>query len=248
LLIERGLPVSLKAMAITSNVQELGAMAELAERQFGVPFRFDAMINCRIDCRDRMRPLAVRLTPEHVVALDLAYPERIAEWRRFAEQFGGRAAAAAEAGRLYHCGAGVQAFAVDPAGCLRLCMLSQGRGYDLRLGSFREGWEALAESRAQPSTRTTKCTTCQIMELCGMCPAIAELETGDPQTPVEYLCDIAHRRCAALDIAVPAHGDCGYCPGGTRHADSVGESETTRVSSAFPPAIGECLHGGRPHE
>jgi hypothetical protein len=50
-----------------------------------------------------------------------------------------------------------------------------------------------------------------------MCPANAELETGDPETPVEFLCEVAHLRALTLGWTVPEHGACEYCPGGTRH-------------------------------
>jgi hypothetical protein len=54
-----------------------------------------------------------------------------------------------------------------------------------------------------------------------MCPANAELDSGDAETPVEYLCHVAHLRAHALGLDVPAHGDCEYCAGGARHADIV---------------------------
>jgi hypothetical protein len=64
-------------------------------------------------------------------------------------------------------------------------------------------------------TRLTKCVACEIKAMCGMCPANAELEAGDPETPVEFLCHVAHLRAHALGIAVPPHGACEYCEGGS---------------------------------
>jgi hypothetical protein len=51
-----------------------------------------------------------------------------------------------------------------------------------------------------------------------MCPANGELESGDPEAPVDWLCHTAHLRAAALDISVTPHGECEYCAGGSKHA------------------------------
>ena len=52
-----------------------------------------------------------------------------------------------------------------------------------------------------------------------MCPAVAQLENGDPEEPVDFLCQVAHLRALALagPAAIQAHGPCEYCPGGEHH-------------------------------
>jgi len=47
-----------------------------------------------------------------------------------------------------------------------------------------------------------------------MCPANGELENGDPESPVDFLCQVAHLRAYALGYDVPEHGDCRCCNGG----------------------------------
>jgi radical SAM protein with 4Fe4S-binding SPASM domain len=174
----------------------------------GVPFRFDAMMNARID--GSLKPLDIRLDPPDIVQLDLDDPKRLAEWRGFVERFCQPSQKATCT--LYNCGAGVNSLAIDPEGKMRMCVLSARRGYDLRRGSVREGWnEFLRRERSGPSARATKCTACTIKSLCGMCPANGELEAGDPETPVDFLCQVAHLRAAALQLPVPAHGVCEYC-------------------------------------
>src|SRR2546422_10996846 len=79
LLMERRLPLALKTVGVTINKHEIGAMKRFAEEELGVAFKFDSMINPRIDCSQS--PLAVRLRPEEVVELDLQDPERAGEWR-----------------------------------------------------------------------------------------------------------------------------------------------------------------------
>lgn len=233
LLVGRGLPVRLKSMALTENLHELEAMAELARSETGGTFRFDGMINCRLDCAHGDRLLSVRLRPEQIVALDLADADRAAEWRRFAGEFYGPVNRGPDAGLLYHCGAGVHSFAVDPSGRMRLCLMSPDDGYDLRSGSFKEGWEgALAEARRAPATRVTKCTDCPIKALCGMCPAHAELETGDPEEPVDFLCRVAHLRCFALGLPVGSHGECEYCDNGSRHVELTANLDRNRSAAS----------------
>lgn len=218
LLKERGLPLKLKTVAVSINKHEVWEMQRFAEDELGVPFKLDAMVNPRIDCS--ASPLAVRLTPAEVVAFDLEDDRRAGEWQRFCEQFHGPAHVGADADRVYACGGGVNSFAVDPEGKLSICTLSHRDVFDLRQGSFREGWEQfLRRVRERKATRLTKCRACAIKSMCGMCPANGELENGDPESPVDFLCHVAHLRAATLGIEVPAHGECEYCPGGERHGE-----------------------------
>lgn len=210
LLMERGLPLKLKTIAITTNKHEIWEMKQFAEEDLGLEFKFDAMINCRIDCSQS--PLAVRLEPKAVVDLDLQDPGRIAEWKRFCERFTGPVHSSEQWDDLYHCGGGVNTFAIDPSGKLSVCVLSRKDSYDIRKGSFREGWEQfLLTVRQKKNTRQTKCVACEIKAMCGMCPANGELENQDPEEPVDFFCQVAHLRAHAFGMTVPQHGGCEYC-------------------------------------
>ncbi len=219
LLAESGLNLRLKTMALTLNRHELPEMKRYAEEELGLPFRFDAMLNCRIDCS--AEPLAYRLEPDQVVALDRGDPERMACWRELADRQlrGDRPGASPD--QLYRCGGGVHSFAVDPWGGMSLCALSRRRVYDWRSGSFGQGWQFLSEVRGQPATRPGRCTACQIRAICGICPAVAELETGDPEAHIEFMCRVGHARMKAFGLPVAPHGDCEYCQSGaSEHARS----------------------------
>jgi radical SAM protein with 4Fe4S-binding SPASM domain len=210
LLMERNLPLRLKTMVITTNKQEIWAMKTFAEKELGVEFRFDGMINPRIDCSQN--PLKVRLSPQEVVELDLLDSKRMKEWSKFCEKFIGPINSPELAGKLYQCGGGIDSFAIDPYGMMRICILSCGDGYDLRKGSFRDGWKTyLLELHKKKTTKQTKCVLCDIKAMCGMCPANAELENKDPEEPVDFLCQVAHLRAKALGIDVKPHGECEYC-------------------------------------
>jgi radical SAM protein with 4Fe4S-binding SPASM domain len=166
----------------------------------------------------------------------------MSEFQSFCERFNGPVLTGERADDLYHCGGGVTSFAIDPEGRMSLCVLSRRDTYDLRSGSFREGWEACVRSvRSRKMTRLTKCVACEIKAMCGMCPANAELEAGDPETPVEFLCHVAHLRAHALGIAVPPHGACEYCEGGERHQDLLDSLARLRAAAqaedpgSYPP-------------
>ena len=248
LLLDRGLPLSLKAVAISVNKHEIGAMKKLAA-ELGVHFKFDSMMNPRIDCSQS--PLAVRLQPWEIVKMDLEDAERVAGWHEIAEQFNGPANAPEHRGELYHCGGGVNGFAIDPQGKMSICVLSHFDSYDLRSGSFAGGWNHfLRDVRARKITRTTKCTSCGIKAMCGMCPANGELENGDAETPVDFLCHVAHLRAKAMNIAVPEHGDCEYCAGGASYpallhsaelleAEKEGKWMGDRSPGGLFPIVGE---------
>jgi len=224
LLVDRGLPLSLKTVVTTINRLEFAEIRKFAEDELGVKFHFDAMVNARLD--GEPGPAALRLKPEEIVALDLADPVRRGEWARVGATPLAPAEPCGGAGPLYSCGAGVHGFSVDPYGTLRMCALSTSDGYDLRSGNFREGWEqALGRMRSKPATRRTKCTDCSLRVLCGMCPAMGELEHRDAEKAVEPFCEVGHLRAITLGVPVSAHGRCAYCPGGSLHTALMAKAE-----------------------
>jgi radical SAM protein with 4Fe4S-binding SPASM domain len=216
LLVERGLPLTVKTLALRDNAHELWEMRRFVESDLGLDFKFDAVLNPRID--GSRRPLALRLSPEAVVRLDLEDGTRGAEWRRFCAHLTKPGPRVRES--LYQCGAALHSFAVTPEGTLVPCILSRRSGYDLRGGSFREGWQRfLGPVRKKNVRRETRCSACQIKDMCGMCPANGELENDDAEEPVEFLCRVAHLRAYAFGLPVPDHGDCDYCRGGCKYEE-----------------------------
>ncbi|NOQ95269.1 MAG: radical SAM protein [Desulfobacterales bacterium] len=230
LLRERNLPLKLKTMAVKPNIHELWEMKQFVEEDLGLEFKFDGMINARFD--SSQGPLVVRLSPTEVVELDLMDPQRAVEWKRFDERFTCQVNSSEEADELYHCGGGINSFAIDPYGMLRLCILSQGGLYDLREGSFWEGWERfLSQARQKKVTRQTKCMACEIKAMCGMCPANGELENRDPEEPIDFFCQVAHLRAYALGISISPHGECEYCRGGSKYEELMRAVAKLRRSS-----------------
>jgi radical SAM protein with 4Fe4S-binding SPASM domain len=225
LLKERNLPLNLKTVAVTINRHEIQDMQRFAEEELGVGFKFDGMINAGIDCSHS--PLSVRLTPAEMVHLDFIDPVRLEGWAGLTRTRIGPVVKTRD--DVYQCGGGINAFAIDPEGKLSICVLSQKDQFDLRKGSFQEGWDSfLAKVRFKKITRPTKCTDCHIRILCSACAATSELEHGDPEAPIEFFCEVAHLRAHAVGFPPPAHGDCQFCEGGAGHAHLMDELAAVR--------------------
>jgi radical SAM protein with 4Fe4S-binding SPASM domain len=229
----RGLPLKLKTMALVANAHEVPAMRALAQ-ELGLPFDHDALLNARVDCgADRHH--AQQLSAEKTVDLDRQDVAAFARLAAHARDVVGPRPEAPDQ-PLYTCGAGVTGFTVDPFGALQLCQLSRRNSFDLRVGSFDEGWNVhfpkLRERRWQ--TRAL-CRTCELVGLCGSCPGAAELEHGDPEAVVASFCEIAHARAFATLEAVAGHRADATC--------CLGRDPSRREPEAAPPGgCGGCGH------
>ena len=222
LLRERGLPLKLKTVATSINKHEVTVMRRFAEEELGVEFKMDGQINPRIDCSQS--PLAVRLTPEEVVTLDMSAPKGVSEYRRLAKHDMENPPSLSQGNTVYFCGGGMNSFAINAYGEMGICVISQQDTFRVQESGLTRVWEeSLLNLRNRKRTRVTKCIECRIQSLCGMCPANGELENGDRESPVDFLCHVAHLRAAVIGAEVPAHGECEFCAGGTHH-DAVRES------------------------
>ncbi len=194
LLRERGIPLQLKSMMMTLNYGEFRAMRAFVEG-LGMTFRFDPLINPRLN--GSMAPCGVRLSPEHVVALDLDDERRRSEFRKSFEEYDSNT----KSPFVYYCAAGEDSFSVSPYGRLQMCQMIAQPFFDLRKESFRCGWKHfLPRIKQTRKDSETRCDHCRIRPLCAPCPAWSELEAGDPAAPVEYLCQVARLREKAFGL------------------------------------------------
>lgn len=227
LLKERSLPLKLKTVATSINKHEVLAMRQFAEQELGVEFKMDGQINPRIDCSQS--PLAVRLSPEEVVALDMSSAKVANEYLKMAKKDLENPANLSLSGSVYFCGGGMNSFAINAYGEIGICVISQQETFSIRERGVGAVWEgALLQLRQRKRSRLTKCVQCRIQSLCGMCPANGEMENGDRETPVEFLCHVAHLRAETLGIDIPPHGPCEFCPSGSQHAELVESARRIR--------------------
>ncbi len=237
-LVERKIPLKLKAMALTWNVDEIPRMRAFAQ-ELGLPFAHDSLLNGRVDCGSNRNP-ELQLSPEKAVALDLDDPEAMRRYRFALAGF--EAGETPEADRVYTCGAGEIAFTVDPTGQLQLCQLSRRSGFDLSTGTFARGWnEHFPRLREKRWQSNSVCRRCSLVSVCGSCAGAGELEHGDPEKVVAQFCEITHLRTwAVLGEASGHRRDASCCLGGGGTAslpEQAGGCGSCGQAQAAAPAL-----------
>jgi radical SAM protein with 4Fe4S-binding SPASM domain len=192
LLLDRRVRMRLKTVPTTLNYADMDGMRALAAG-YGLDFEWDPLVNCRLN--GSAKPAGVRLRPEQIVALEQQDTKRATAFRlefRKASRIGPRA-------DLITCGAYLHAFHIDPYGQLVPCMLLRQPAYNLREGSFRQGWdEHFPAMRRQTRTKAIACDACDLHTACDQCVGWALLENGDPESPVPFLCDLTSLRAGAF--------------------------------------------------
>ncbi|MDV2503910.1 MAG: radical SAM protein [bacterium] len=198
LLHERGLPLKLKTVGLTINKHELADMRAYSESLGLEALKIDYQINPRLN--GSKIPCNVRLNPKEIVELQMSDPEYRSKFVDF-ELNNRELAAEGISENLYNCGAGLSLFHIDAYGRLSLCMISRLNSYDLREGSFFEGFkDYLLGARTKARPRDQLCNQCEIMHICDHCPAWSEMVHGVLDKPVEFLCELTHRQAAEMGI------------------------------------------------
>jgi radical SAM protein with 4Fe4S-binding SPASM domain len=236
-LVDRGLPLTLKTMALTWNHHEVEAMEEYA-RSLGLDFRFDSSLNPRVDCGAN-RNDELQIDPERALQIELGDAERAEELRKFCEHVT-RPDVEYDTEHVYTCGAGQASFTVDPYGRLQMCQLARRSFHDLREGTFAEGWhELFPRLRERTWQFNDVCRRCNLMALCGSCPGAAEMETGDPEGIIPGFCELTHLRAwAALGERSGHRRDATCCLGKGRLAARPEDEIAARLSGG----CGSCGH------
>ena len=195
LLQQHGLPLALKSMVIKENQHELQAMKNYAEK-LGVRFRYDMQVNMGLD--GTHQPIDQRLAPEQIVQFEQKDSERSKSWHDFKDAYAG---VALDDERLYKCGAGIRLFNIDAYGRLSVCSMQREPGYDLRKGTFRDGWRGVIQDEiGKKRTVSSECQQCELAAICNQCPGWSKLEHGDSETKVDYVCRVTKMRATALNL------------------------------------------------
>ena len=126
LLLQRKIPLVLKATAMTLNKEELLEIKRYVQSLgAGVRFKMGETMTRTLDGSDS--PKVYELADEELQSLE----RRDAEiWKEICEESGAEAV----------CQSGKTSFHIDAYGQLQLCSGNRRKGYDLRKGSFREGF------------------------------------------------------------------------------------------------------------
>jgi radical SAM protein with 4Fe4S-binding SPASM domain len=187
-LLNHRLNLSLKTILMSLNTHELFDMEHMA-REWGIKFRFDPSLFPRFN--GERTPLDLRIPPEEAVEKEFSDPTRAGNWKKYFEETKG----SIWSDNLYHCGAGVTSFHIDPYGFLKPCLMSDNFSYNLSGGSFLKGWEEVIPriSDMKPDAAYS-CNGCEKRYLCDLCPAFFKWENGAEHIRSEYLCAIGNRR------------------------------------------------------
>lgn len=206
LLFRNGVRVRLKAMVLHSNLHELEKISAFCRKYTKDYYRFDPLLQLRCD-RDNSRNtdiIAERLTPQEIVAVEVADNERYESLKKGCDKLINEEFCHTGCDHLFHCGAGNGSFSISHDGTFRLCssLCAPGTTYNLREGPLKDAWEQFVprvrDMRSRNPEFLRTCRKCPIINLCLWCPARSYLETGAMDTRVEYFCQVAHARAAAL--------------------------------------------------
>jgi radical SAM protein with 4Fe4S-binding SPASM domain len=209
LLLESGIKVRLKAMALRSNAHEMAEIAGFCRARTKDFFRFDPLLHLRFDGNAQRNEeiRSERLSPQEIVAAEQGDAPRFEAMQNGCDKLILSRASDHVCNHLFHCGAGKGNFVVGYDGKLRLCssLWHPDTVYDLRSSSLRDFWRRFVPIVLQRTSDNAEflstCRSCSFINLCLWCPAHAYLETGRMDQRVAAFCDVAHARAAAIGVS-----------------------------------------------
>ena len=206
LLQERRIPFVVKSVLLPPNRAELDEFeawtATIPWMEGSPSYAVFLDLRTRHDSPAKNRLIrSLRFSPEEGVALAA---RRADTYRRGMAQFSA-GFMGPPGDRLFACGAG-ETGCVDAYGAYQMCMLLRHPDtvYDLKQGTLREAltetFPRLRELRATNPAYLKRCARCFLKGLCEQCPAKSWSEHGTLDTPVEYLCQVAHAQARYLRL------------------------------------------------
>jgi len=186
---ERGLPLVLKCNGLKENKDEILKIKKFAEELLGKgKFKFDSFIFPRLD--QGKGPTGHRLSPAEIAAIE----SRDADMTVQKEAQLGHQPSWFNPEGLYHCNTWFTHYYINPQGLLQFCHLTQDCSTDLTKEPFKQGFDRFFDVLKFKYRKESKCRDCDLRAVCYKCPARAFLETGDPESPVEYYCEMARAK------------------------------------------------------
>lgn len=193
LLQDVGLPFTLKTKAMNWNRDEMPAIKRFVE-SFGQEFGFTSSLSPRLN--GDLSSLTYRIAPESDVALQLDHLTTETDESLCGETL---PFLTPTTDRLYRCGCGTDTIHINAWGELGTCTLQYERRVSLRTHGLVEAVDKLfREIRGLRYETTSPCRTCEIHTFCDKKPSDARWETGSPEAPVPYDCDVAFARAGAI--------------------------------------------------
>lgn len=218
LLREYKVPFIVKQSVLPPNRHEIAEFEAFAatlprmDKMLGYTMNFDLRAH-RDNPAKNSYIKTLRLKPEETVGMLARNPDYVKLMRVFTAKFMGP-----PGDKLFHCGAG-HGTCVDAYGNAQMCMGLRDPGTVYHLRSERENvfsqtapaattlkhalteiFPRLRNLRATNREYLKRCARCFLGGLCEQCPAKSWQEHGNLDTPVEYLCEVAHAKARFLGL------------------------------------------------
>ena len=205
LLLEYKVPFVVKGAMLPSNKDELEEFEKWSAK---VPWMdkpaFRSMffdLRCRRNGNKNEVIKKLRLSPEEgLKVLTRKKDKYIGEMKEFCSKF-----MHPSGENLFSCGSG-HGGCVDAYGYFQPCLMLRHPDtvYNLKDGSLKDAltnfFPKLREIKACNAEYLSRCAKCFLKGLCEQCPAKSWAEHGTLDTPVEYLCEIAHSQARFLGL------------------------------------------------
>jgi len=204
-LLARKIPFVVKGAILPPNEGDLAEFEAWAATLPSMDHAPSASMNFDLRARrddpaknERIRKL--RLSPEETVRMLSRDPRYVSGMREFCSKFMGP-----PGDRLFACGAG-HGTCVDAYGQAQMCLPLRHPDTvcDLRASplhyALTEFFPRLRETRATNPEYLRRCARCFLKGLCEQCPGKSWMEHGTLDTPVEYLCAVAHAQARFLGL------------------------------------------------
>jgi radical SAM protein with 4Fe4S-binding SPASM domain len=207
LLLERAVPFVVKMALLPPNRDE---MVEFEAWAASLPWTSKAPsfsmffdLRCRRDSETKNRLIKeLRPSPKQGLrALTRRREDYLKGMSDFCSKFVGP-----PGDKLFVCGAGLGGGCVDAYGYFQPCLLLRHPDtvYHLGGGSLQDAvtrfFPTVRETRASNPDYLARCARCFLKGLCEQCPAKSWMEHGTLDTPVQYLCEIAHAQARYLGL------------------------------------------------
>jgi len=206
LLLERKIPFVVKGALLPSNKNEIEEFESWAasipwmDRPPSYSMFFD--LRCRRDGKKNDLIRKIRLSAEEgLKILNRREDNYIKQMKEFCSNF-----MRPPGEKIFSCGAGCGGGCVDAYGYFQPCMMLRHPDcvYELKNGSLKDALEdffpKMREIKAKNPDYLNRCAKCFLKGLCEQCPAKSWEEHGTLDTPVEYLCEVAHVQARFLGL------------------------------------------------
>ena len=205
MLLDYKIPFVVKSALLPPNKDEIDDFEEWAK---SIPWMdkppsysmfFD--LRCRRDSQKNKSIKRLRITPEEGLKILTRRKDKyIKEMKEFCSKF-----MRPSEDKLFSCGSG-HGGCVDAYGKFQPCMMLRHPEcvYDLKNGSLKDALEnffpKMRKIKAVNPDYLDRCARCFLKGLCEQCPAKSWMEYGTLDTPVEYLCRVAHEQARFLGL------------------------------------------------